>query len=157
MNSIEHHLNARCRPDIVVVCAACAEEKLREVAMLLTFTGQRGWRSRTVQEKEKSPRCYVNVGGKRRGSKQIITDISWRWPAKPGLKGLVGPENFQARALGPLKPGVGPGLARACGARLGGLQGFRPGRAKHYSARCAARRRRMTIPSTRRRARAGAT
>ncbi|KAJ7836147.1 hypothetical protein B0H14DRAFT_2589879 [Mycena olivaceomarginata] len=56
--------------------------------------------------------------------------------SKPGLRGLAGPGNFQARALGPMKPGVGPGSARACGARLGGLQGFRPGHAKHYSLEC---------------------
>jgi hypothetical protein len=73
----------------------------------------------------------------RLGSIQItITDISWCsniWLAKPGLGGLAGLEKFQARALGLMKPGLGPSLAWACGAWLSGLQGFRLGHAKHYS------------------------
>ncbi|KAJ7816748.1 hypothetical protein B0H14DRAFT_2602425 [Mycena olivaceomarginata] len=32
----------------------------------------------------------------------------------PGLRAWLGPEKFKAQALGPLKPCVGPGLARAC-------------------------------------------
>ncbi|KAJ7679846.1 hypothetical protein B0H17DRAFT_1206353 [Mycena rosella] len=50
----------------------------------------------------------------------------------PGLQAWLGLENLQAKALSPLRPDVGPGLAWPERAWLGGLEGLRPGHGHHY-------------------------
>ncbi|KAJ7656597.1 hypothetical protein B0H17DRAFT_1146140 [Mycena rosella] len=48
-----------------------------------------------------------------------------------GLRAWLGLENFQAKAPGPLKPDVGPGLAWPERAWLGEPEGLRPGHGHH--------------------------